>query len=105
MLGKNYLNDEVMVMGKVSSLRWSRKASRRRYPLSRGLKTEEELQVTRRICSLMKSVAHLCPLATHHLPCKLLGWLQVYVWFPLWVLLETCSQINQPCSTYCRVHC
>lgn len=39
MLGKNYLNDEVMVMGKVSSLRWSRKASRRRYTLSRGLKT------------------------------------------------------------------
>lgn len=59
-------------MGKVSFLRWSRKASRRRHPLSRGLKKEEELRVTRRICSLMKSVAHPCPLVTYHLPCKLM---------------------------------
>lgn len=80
LLGKNYLNDEVMVMGKVSFWRRSRQASRRRYPVSRGLK-EEELQGTRRIGSLMKLVAHLCLLVTHHLPCKLMGGPQVRVWF------------------------
>lgn len=61
------MNAKVTVMGQVSFLGWSRKASCRRCPLSRGLKEEEEMTGDK-TSSLRKSGLYPCPLATHHSP-------------------------------------